>query len=87
MNNENRNQILNELVVSNIEDEHDGDFSAGDLSLREAIANAEDGSNFSNSSTDRRGEGFDRTIGDGTDIGAFELQAVANLQITRTIWY
>ena len=31
-------ELPNELVVSILEDENDGDFSAGDLSLREAIA-------------------------------------------------
>ena len=30
-----------ELIVSILEDENDGNFSAGDLSLREAIAIAE----------------------------------------------
>ena len=32
------------------------------------------GSNPNNLATDQRGEGFDRTVGAGTDIGAFELQ-------------
>ena len=32
------------------------------------------GSNPNNLSTDQRGEGFDRTVGGGTDIGAFEVQ-------------
>ncbi|MGD1918399.1 MAG: choice-of-anchor Q domain-containing protein [Pleurocapsa sp.] len=32
------------------------------------------GSNPNELETDQRGEGFDRTIGDGTDIGAYELQ-------------
>lgn len=32
------------------------------------------GSNLSNLATDQRGEGFNRTVGDGTDIGAFEVQ-------------
>ncbi len=32
------------------------------------------GSNPNNLVTDQRGEGFDRTVGDGTDIGAYELQ-------------
>ena len=32
------------------------------------------GSNPDNLETDQRGEGFDRTVGDGTDIGAFEVQ-------------
>ena len=33
------------------------------------------GSNPNNLETDQRGEGFDRTVGEATDIGAFELQA------------
>ncbi|MFM2314973.1 MAG: hypothetical protein RLZZ04_4249 [Cyanobacteriota bacterium] len=32
------------------------------------------GSNPNSLATDQRGEGFDRTVGDGTDIGAFEVQ-------------
>ena len=32
------------------------------------------GSNPNDLATDQRGVGFDRTVGDGTDIGAFELQ-------------
>ena len=32
------------------------------------------GSNLNNLATDQRGEGFDRTVGNGTDIGAFEVQ-------------
>ena len=32
------------------------------------------GSNPNNLETDRRGDGFDRTVGGGTDIGAFEVQ-------------
>jgi CSLREA domain-containing protein len=34
------------------------------------------GSNPDNLTTDQRGEGFDRTVGDGTDIGAFEVQNI-----------
>lgn len=32
------------------------------------------GSNPNNLAFDQRGEGFDRTVGDGTDIGAYEVQ-------------
>jgi hypothetical protein len=32
------------------------------------------GSNPNNLETDQRGEGFDRTVGNGTDIGAYEVQ-------------
>ena len=44
------------------------------IALQEGSPAIDTGSNFFNSSTDQRGEGFDRTVGDGTDIGAFELQ-------------
>lgn len=36
------------------------------------------GSNLQNLTTDQRGEGFARTVGDGTDIGAYEVQTVSN---------
>ena len=36
------------------------------------------GSNPNNLATDQRGEGFDRTVGDGTDIGAYEVQTIIN---------
>ncbi|MEM8677496.1 MAG: choice-of-anchor Q domain-containing protein [Cyanobacteria bacterium P01_G01_bin.67] len=36
------------------------------------------GSNPSNLATDQRGEGFERTVGAGTDIGAFEVQSPQN---------
>ena len=44
------------LVVSTLEDENDGNFSAGDLSLREAIANAEAGATIT----------FDPSLSGGT---------------------
>ena len=56
MNNE--NQILDELIVSTLEDENDGDFSQGDLSLREAIAQAESGDTIT----------FDPNLSDGTIV-------------------
>ena len=36
------------------------------------------GSNPNGLTSDQRGAGFDRTIGDGTDIGAFELQTISS---------
>ena len=36
------------------------------------------GENFAESDTDQRGEGFDRTVGAGTDIGAYEVQEAAS---------
>ena len=48
--------IMQEFIVSNLEDENDGDFSEGDLSLREAIANAESGATIT----------FDSNLSGGT---------------------
>ena len=42
------------------------------------------GSNPNNLITDRRGEGFDRTVSNGTDIGAFEVQTVSSEDILGT---
>ena len=47
---------MQEFIVSNLEDENDGDFSEGDLSLREAIANAESEDTIT----------FDSTLSGGT---------------------
>ncbi|MEO1669634.1 MAG: choice-of-anchor Q domain-containing protein, partial [Cyanobacteria bacterium J06631_2] len=44
------------------------------LALLEGSPAIDAGSNPNNLATDQRGEGFDRTVGDGTDIGAFEVQ-------------
>ena len=43
------------------------------------------GSNPNNLEFDRRGEGFDRTVGNGTDIGAFEVQADDNNFVVSTL--
>jgi CSLREA domain-containing protein len=52
---------------------------------------ADRGNNFAGATTDQRGAGFDRTVGsaavtggDGTDIGAFEVQTVCNTAPTIT---
>ena len=61
-----------EIVVSILEDENDGDFSAGDLSLREAIATAESGDTIT----------FDSTISGGTiNLVDGELTIDKNLTI------
>ena len=41
------------------------------------------GSNPNNLATDQRGDGFDRTVGAGTDIGAFELQTVVTPSVNE----
>ncbi len=42
--------------------------------LQEGSPAIDTGSNANNLATDQRGEGFNRTVGNGTDIGAFEVQ-------------
>jgi len=59
------------LVVSTVEDENDGDFSAGDLSLREAIALAEAGETIS----------FDSSLG-GSSIVLTQGELVINKSIS-----
>ena len=44
------------------------------IALLEGSSAIDAGSNPNNLETDRRGSGFDRTVGGGTDIGAFEVQ-------------
>ena len=41
------------------------------------------GSNPNNLETDQRGEGFNRTVGNGTDIGAYEVQEVVDNSATE----
>ncbi len=48
------------------------------VALLEGSPAIDAGSNPNNLTTDQRGEGFDRTVGDATDIGAFEVQDVDN---------
>ena len=43
------------------------------------------GSNPNGLATDQRGEGFDRTVGAGTDIGAFELQTVVTPEVSEIV--
>ena len=45
------------------------------IALLEESPAIDAGSNPNDLATDQRGEGFDRTVGEGTDIGAFEVQA------------
>jgi len=45
------------------------------VALQEGSPAIDVGSNPNNLETDQRGEGFDRTAGNGTDIGAYEVQS------------
>ena len=51
--------------------------------LQEGSPAIDVGSNPNNLATDQRGEGFNRTVGNGTDIGAFEVQEVADNRATE----
>ncbi|MGL5941204.1 MAG: DUF4347 domain-containing protein [Waterburya sp.] len=64
--------VPDELIVSTLEDENDGDFSAGDLSLREAIQLAENGQTIT----------FDSNLSGGTiTLGLGELLIDKSLTI------
>ena len=52
----------------------DNGGSTETLALLEGSLAIDAGSNFNNLETDQRGEGFNRTVGNGTDIGAYEVQ-------------
>ena len=55
------------------------------IALLEGSPAIDAGNNANNFATDQRGEGFDRTVGDGTDIGAYEVQTVIDeAEITGT---
>lgn len=68
-------EMIEELNVSTLEDENDGDFSAGDLSLREAIALAND-QEGANTIT------FDESLNGGTIILS---QGELNIEDSLTI--
>ena len=53
----------------------DNGGSTQTIALLEDSPAIDAGSNPNNLATDQRGEGFDRTVADGTDIGAFEVQS------------
>ena len=62
-----------ELIISNLEDENDADFSAGDLSLREAIALAESGETIT----------FDSDLSGGTitlALGELDINEALTIQ-------
>ena len=64
---------MQEFIVSTLEDENDGDFGAGDLSLREAIATAESGDTIT----------FDSSLANGTiNLVDGELTIDKNLTIS-----
>lgn len=55
------------------------------LALREKSPAIDAGSNPNNLATDQRGEGFERTVGQGTDIGAYEVQTNGSGEIPELI--
>jgi Ca2+-binding RTX toxin-like protein len=50
------------------------------LALLEDSPAIDAGSNPNNLVTDQRGKGFDRTVGNGTDIGAYEVQTIGTIE-------
>jgi len=52
----------------------DNGGSTQTIALLEGSPAIDAGSNPNNLETDQRGEGFNRTVGEGTDIGAYEVQ-------------
>ena len=52
--------------------------STDTFALLEDSSAIDAGSNPNNLETDQRGEGFNRTVGNGTDIGAYEVQTVSS---------
>ena len=62
------------LIDARLGELQDNGGSTQTLALLDGSPAIDAGSNPNNLETDQRGVGFDRTVGDGTDIGAFEVQ-------------
>ena len=62
------------LIDARLGELQDNGGSTQTIPLLEDSPAIDAGSNPNDLETDQRGTGFDRTVGDGTDIGAFELQ-------------
>ena len=63
----------------------DNGGSTQTIALLDGSPAIEAGSNPNNLETDQRGEGFDRTVGEATDIGAFEVQEDSNNDPTNLV--
>ena len=79
----------NQNLIGNLEDLGLGELqdNGGTTPTIALLANSpaiDAGTNPNNLATDQRGEGFDRTVGNGTDIGAFELQET-NMEVTTDL--
>lgn len=72
---------MQEFIVSNFEDENDGDFSSGDLSLREAIAIAESG-NVITFSPNLSGTTINLSLGELTVDKNLTIQGLGAEQLT-----
>ncbi|MEL6930133.1 MAG: choice-of-anchor Q domain-containing protein, partial [Cyanobacteria bacterium J06600_6] len=68
------NNLLSNVDLVQLGELQDNGGSVPTLALLPGSQAIDAGSNPNNLETDQRGEGFDRTVGAGTDIGAFELQ-------------
>ena len=68
----------NNLIDPQLGELQDNGGATQTISLLNGSPAIDVGSNPNNLATDQRGEGFERTIGEATDIGAFEAQTVDN---------
>ncbi|WP_036485644.1 choice-of-anchor Q domain-containing protein [Myxosarcina sp. GI1] len=64
------------LIDARLGELQDNGGTTPTIALLEGSPAIDAGINPSNLETDQRGEGFSRTVGNGTDVGAFEVQAV-----------
>ena len=62
-------------IDANLGELQDNGGTTETLALLEDSPAIDAGSNPNHLATDQRGEGFDRTVGEATDIGAFEVQS------------
>ncbi len=68
------NPQLDGLIDARLGELQDNGGSTATIALLEGSPAIDVGSNPNNLATDQRGEGFKRTVGNGTDIGAYEVQ-------------
>ena len=78
----------NELLIdARLGELQDNGGSTETIALLNGSPAIDAGSNPNNLETDQRGEGFDRTIGNGTDIGAYEVQdLIDNPEIVNNVF-
>ena len=73
------------LINSQLGELRDNGGTTPTIALLDGSPAIDAGSNPSNLEFDQRGEGFDRTVGEATDIGAFEVQDSVNPPIAADL--